>query len=274
MAPGGSRALWLTSYNDTFIYPASQLTMQSWLASGWDAILKARMDALGANLLNAFAAQGGIFLFPFILIGVWQYRRDVRVRFALLAWTILLNVMTFIFPFAGPRGAFFHSGAALQPIWWVLAPVGLDAAVAFARKKNRFDDRAFTIFRSSLVLIAILMTSLIFAMRVLPGWEREDGHYSGVEAFLVQQGVPADAIIIVRNPPGYNIVTDRRAIAIPIGGIPAVFTVAEKYNAQYILLEPEGTSKELRELYEHPYQFPIFVYLGETDGNRLYQILR
>ncbi|MBV6395482.1 MAG: hypothetical protein HFACDABA_01058 [Anaerolineales bacterium] len=274
MAPGGIRALWLTHYNDTFIYPASQLTMQSWLASGWDAIAQARLSALGMNLLNAFGAQGGIFLFPFILIGVWQYRRDTRVRFALLAWMILLAAMTCVFPFAGPRGAFFHSGAALQPMWWVLAPLGLDAAVAYARRKNLFDDRAFVIFRGSLALIAILMTGLIFTMRVLPGWEREDGRYVKVEALLAQQNIPASAIFIVRNPPGFHVVTGRPAIAIPTGNIPAILNVAEKFNAQYLLLEPDGVSKELRGLYDHPEQFPSLLYLGETDGNRLYKILR
>jgi len=274
MAPGGSRALWLTHYNDTFIYPASQLTMQSWLASGWDAIAQARLSALGMNLLNAFGAQGGIFLFPFILIGIWQYRRDTRVRFALLAWIILLAVMTLLFPFAGPRGAFFHSGAALQPMWWTLAPLGLNAAVAFARRKNLFDDRAFAVFRGSLVLIAVLMTGLIFAMRVLPGWEREDGRYVEVKALLDQQNIPASAPLIVRNPPGFHIVTGHPAIAIPTGGVPAILLVAEKFNAQYLLLEPDGVSQELRGLYDRPEQFPAFLYLGETNGNRLYKILR
>ncbi len=274
MAPGGSRALWLTNYNDTFAYPASQLTFDSWLASGWDAILLARLDALKLNLLNAFAAQGGIFLFPFILIGLWILRRDIRVRFAMLAWVLLLVAMTIVFPFAGPRGAFFHAGAALQPIWWSLAPVGLDAIVASARRRNLFDDRAFAIFRASLVGIAVLMTIAIFALRVLPGWEREDGHYASVETLLVQAGAPADAVIIVRNPPGYNIVTDRPAIALPAGGFPALLAVAERYDAQYLVLEILGTSEDLRELYLSPNSRPEFKYLGEIDGNRLYEILR
>lgn len=274
MAPGGSRALWLTNYNDTFLYPASQLTMERWLASGWDAILLARLDALKMNLLNAFAAQGGIFLFPFILIGLWVFRRDIRVRFAALAWILLLVAMTVVFPFAGPRGAFFHAGAALQPIWWILAPVGLDALIIFARGRNLFDDRAFTIFRASLVGITALMTAAIFALRVLPNWEREDGHYAAVESLLVQQGAPSDAIVIVRNPPGYNIVTGRPAIALPAGGIPALLSVAERYDARYLILEPAGISEALKTIYENPYQSPKFIYLGESDGNRLYEIVR
>ncbi|MBV6464967.1 MAG: hypothetical protein PGMFKBFP_00233 [Anaerolineales bacterium] len=274
MAPGSSRALWLTSYNDTFAYPASQLTMARWLASGWDAILLARAKAGGVNLLNAFAAQGGIFLFPFILAGLWILRRDLRVRFAALAWILLFAAMTLVFPFAGPRGAFFHAGAALQPMWWSLAPVGLDAAVAWARRRGRFDDRAFAVFRGALVGIAALMTVAIFAIRVLPNWEREDGHYAGVETLLLQQGAPSDGIVIVRNPPGYNIVTGRAAIALPTGGLASVLAVAERYDARYLVLEPLGTTGDLRELYDHPDQFPEFIYLGEADDDRLYEIVR
>jgi hypothetical protein len=274
MAPGGMRALWLTNYNDTFAYPASLLTLQSWLASGWDAILLARLAALRINLLNAFAAQGGIFLFPFILVGLWQFRHDPRIRFAALAWMLLLIAMTLVFPFAGARGAFFHAGAALQPIWWVAAPIGLEAVIGSVRKRGCFTPQAFVIFRAALVGIAILMTAVIFAIRVLPGWEREDGHYADVESLLVQHGAPPDAIIIVRNPPGYNIVTRRSAIALPMGGIPAILALAGRFHARYLLLESDGTSGVLRDLYDHPASAPAFRYLGETDGNRLYEIVR
>jgi hypothetical protein len=274
MAPGGTRALWLTNYNDTFAFPASQLTMQTWLASGWDAILQARLAALRLNLLNAFAAQAGIFLFPFILVGLWQLRKDPRVRFAALAWILLLAAMTLVFPFAGQRGAFFHAGAALQPIWWALAPIGLDSIVGYIRRRGWLDERAFVIFRASLVGVAVLMTAVIFAIRVLPGWEREDGHYVGVENLLVQQGAPSDAVIIVRNPPGYNVVTGRSSIALPKGGVSAILAVAARYDARYLVLEPEGTSTELRALYGQPDSNPLFRYLGESDGNRLYEILR
>ena len=76
MAPGGARLLWLTTYDETFAYPASQLTFDRWLDQGWAAILAARLSALKWNLLNAFAAQGGVFLFPFIVLGAWIHRRD------------------------------------------------------------------------------------------------------------------------------------------------------------------------------------------------------
>jgi len=273
-APGTARLLWLTDYNDTFLYPASQLTVERWLASGWEAILLARLNALRWNLLNAFAAQGSIFLFPFILIGIWQLRRDRRVRLAGVGWLLLLLVMTVVFPFAGSRGAFFHAGAAFQPLWWSLAPLGLDETVHFVRRRGWFDDHAYTIFRAALVGIALLMTFMVVILRVLPGWEREDGHYRDIETFLRRQtGAPLDQVIMVRNPPGYYVATGRLAIVTPTGERSSVLAAAERYRARYLLLESQGALPALKELYKDPSSHPRFRFLGEIDGHRLYEIL-
>jgi hypothetical protein len=86
LAPGGSHALWLTRYDQLFAYPASQLTFASWWNSGLTEILKVRLWALGLNLESALAVQGSIFLLPFILIGLWQLRKENRTWLAVLAW--------------------------------------------------------------------------------------------------------------------------------------------------------------------------------------------
>ncbi len=272
--PGSAWLLWLTDYNDTFLYPASQLTVQRWLASGWEAILLARWTALRLNLLTAFAAQGQIFLFPFILIGAWHLRRDPRVQLAGLGWLAILAVMTVIFPFAGPRGAFYHAGAAFQPVWWSLAPPGLDQVIRAVRQRGWLDDRAYPIFRTALVGLALLMTGVVFYLRVWPGWEREDGHYPAVEAFLRQQtDAPLDQVIVVLNPPGYYVTTGRPAIVIPSGDLSSLLEVARRYQARYLLLEPRAVLPTWQELYQHPTSDPRFRYLVEHDGSRLYEIL-
>ena len=134
LTPGGGRLLWLQNYNQTFIYPPEDLTRESFLQAGWDLAVQNRLRAFASNFSNAFAAQGGIFLFPFILIGLWQLRRELRTKIAVTGWLILFAVMTVIFPFAGSRGSFFHAGAAFQPYWWVAAPIGLEAVIAWARQ--------------------------------------------------------------------------------------------------------------------------------------------
>jgi len=252
LAPGGSYLLWLKNYDETFAFPASQLTMQSWLAQGWRTILAVRWDALRVNLLNAFAAQGGIFLFPFILIGLWQYRRDQRVQFASLAWLGLLFVMTVIFPFAGPRGGFFHSGAALQSLWWTLAPLGLDSAVGFVRRRGGLNSQAFPVFRFALVGIAILMTGLIFTIRILqPGWGEDEQIYPKVETVLQQNGVLPVDVVMVRNPPGYYLMTGRSAIVIPYGDENSLLAAARRFHARFVAIEAAGASGPIGVIYKN-----------------------
>jgi hypothetical protein len=271
LAPGGRDLLWLRTYDETFIYPASQLTMQAWLMQGWDKILAVRIVALRWNLLNAFAAQGGIFLFPFILIGVWQHRRDERVRLGMLAWLALLFVMTIIFPFAGSRGGFFHSGAALQPLWWTLAPLGLHVVVSAARKRNFFTIEAFKVFQAALVGIAVLMSALILYLRVLSGWGEGEGNYPKVEAFLQQNGIQPGEVVIVRNPPGYYLMTGRPAIVVPYGGEATMLAVAARYRAQYLIVEAAGAAGDIKTVYENK-QSPHLRFLGEIDGTRIFHV--
>jgi hypothetical protein len=238
---------------------------------GWDKVLAVRLVALRWNLLNAFAAQGGIFLFPFILIGIWQHRRDERVRLGILAWLALLFVMTVIFPFAGSRGGFFHSGAALQPLWWTLAPLGLDVVIAAARKRSLLTADAFKVFQISLVGIAVLMSALILYLRVLSGWGEGEENYPKVEAFLQQNGIQPGEVVIVRNPPGYYLMTGRPAIVVPYGGEAVMLAVAARYHAQYLIVEAAGAAGDINTVYENK-QSPHLRYLGEIDGARIFHV--
>jgi hypothetical protein len=251
-APGGHYLLWLKTYDETFAYPADQLTMQSWLAQGWQTILNVRLEALRMNLLNAFAAQGGIFLFPFMLIGIWRYRKDERVQFASLVWVGLLLVMTFIFPFAGPRGGFFHSGAALQSLWWSLAPLGLESTVTAVRRRGWLSPQAFDVFRVALIGIAVLMTGFIFYLRILqPGWGEDEQIYPMVETFLQQNGITPKDVVMVRNPPGYYLMTGRSAIVIPYGDETSLLEVARRFDARFVAIEAAGAAGPIKVVYDN-----------------------
>jgi len=273
LAPGGQHLLWLKSYDETFVFPASQLTQTAWLAQGWQAILRVRWNALVINLENAFAAQGGIFLFPFILLGLWQNRMDARIRVGVLAWLALLGVMTAIFPFAGARGGFFHAGAALQPLWWTLAPIGLESAVGAARRRNLFTPAAFKIFRAALVSIAALMTGIIIYIRILqPGWGEGEERYPRLEAFLQQNGMQPGEVVIVRNPPGYYVMTGGAAVVVPYGDEATVLAVAGRFDARYLIVEQAGAVGPIRAVYDNLSSRSLH-YLGEVDGTRLFEIL-
>jgi hypothetical protein len=274
MAPGGSRALWLANYDQTFIYPPEQLSLQSFLALGWDHILKDRLWALSNNLQSGFAAHGGIILFPFIIAGIIYYWKDQRVKLASLAWLILFFVMTVLFPFAGARGAFFHAGAALQPIWWTLAPLGLESILASFQKRGLGHEGNRFVFRSILIMIAMILTVYVVYLRIFTlGWgEGEDANYPVIEQVLVQNGIRDDDLVIVRNAPGYYLRTGRSAISIPYGGEEAIIAAADQFNAYYLILEPAAAMEPLQDLFKNPEGRNIFIYLGEHDGTRLYKL--
>lgn len=271
LAPGGNRMFWLTAYDQVFAYPADQLTLRAWLASGWGAIAEARLWALGMNASTALAVQGEIFLAPLILVGAWALRRDLRVRLALLAWGLTFLMMTLAFPFAGARGGFFHSGAALQPVWWALTPVGLARAVAWARgwRKWKQDGRAEKVFASLLLGLVVLLSVAAAWPRVAAGaWEREHLLYRRVGERLAA----GEAVVMVANPPGYYLATGSPAIVLPNGDLAAALAVAERYGADYLVLEPGAMPSGLVPVYENPQIQEGLIYLGEVEGARLFAI--
>ncbi len=273
MAPGGSRLLWLKNYDETFLYPASQLTFSRWLAQGWAAMFAARLAALKWNLLNAFAAQGELVLAPFILLGIWIHRRNGRVVVACLIWFALLVVMTVVFPFAGARGGFFHAGAALQSLWWAMAPLGLESAIAAARARNMFTSNAFIVFRAALVGLAMLTTLALLAIRVLPGWGEGEQNYPGQLAFLRQAGLQSSDVVMVRNPPGFFVMTRQPGIVVPYGDAAAMLSAATRYQAKYLIIESAGAAGPIKSVYDDT-SSTTFQFLGEIDGARFFRIPR
>ena len=273
LTPGSGRLLWFVDYNQTFSYPAESITREIFLEAGWGQALNVRLKSLGSNVGNTFAAQGEIFLFPFILIGLWDLRKEFRTKIAVTGWLILFFVMTFIFPFAGARGSFFHAGAAFQPMWWIAAPVGLNVIISSMRRSGFFgDDNAYVVFQGMLVVLAVLMTFYLVNLRVLGEWATEDGVYASVEEMLVDNGISPDVGVIVRNPPGYYISSGRPAFALPYGDEKVIQQVAERYGAGVLVLESSGTFESIQNLYDDPKDTDIFIYLGAVDEAKLYLI--
>lgn len=274
MTPGGGRLLWLENYNQTFIYPSEDLNREGFIAAGLNEAVKDRVAAFTSNLGNTFAAQGEIFLLPFIILGLWKLRHDLRTKIAVTGWLLLFFVMTVIFPFAGSRGSFFHAGAAFQPFWWLAAPVGLDVVISWARDRGQFTDKnAPFVFQGILVLLAAVLTFYLVNLRVIAnGWAKDDFIYPSVEKMFLVNGIQLNDRVIVRNPPGYFIGSGRASISLPFGDESTIMAVAERYNAHYLVIEKGGTFETIQDLYDDPHDNAFFRYLGEVDGARLYRI--
>lgn len=278
LAPGGTRLFWLTRYDEIFSYPASQLSMSSWLQSGWDHIFKTWLWALGINLANTLTVQGAVFLFPLILLGVWELRRDKRIVLGLVGWVLLMGMMTILFPYAGARGGFFHAGSAFQPLWWAIAPLGLERVVRWgARRRGWVVSSTHRIFHTMLVGLAVLTTVFVFVSRVWggggdAGWDRERILYSKVEQFILSTGGSPDAVVIIANPPGYYLVSGRPAIVVPDGSVDTIFALARRYGAQYLVLEEGSIPIGLVDAYASQDNIQGLPILGEVNEAKIYAI--
>jgi hypothetical protein len=256
-APGLSRSLWLTEYNELFAYPAALLTPSHLWSSGLGSILGARLWALGENLKTLLAVNGLVFLFPLMLLGAWRERRQAVVRLAVLYLALLLAVMTVAFPFAGARGGVFHSGAALMPLLWALAPLGLGEAVAWgARRRGWQTGQAQRVFAVSSVVMAAALTVALYIPKVIGGQGWGAGRRNYIEAARLLDTLDANpGVVAVNNPPGFYLASGLPAVVIPHGGPETLRAVVEAFDVGWVVLDvnhPPG----LADLYSSPGAVP------------------
>ncbi len=278
-SPAGSRAFWLANYDQMFAFPASQLNLQSWLASGLGNIIQVRFDALALNLENLLAVQAEIFLLPLIILGAWRLRKERMVRLALSMWLVTFFLMSLVFPLAGSRGGFFHSGAAFQPVFWALAGEGFAGLIALGvRKRSWKFERATKGFGILTILVSTILTLAIFLPQVIPdethssAWSASEETYQAVGQYLAGSGAGSDAAVMVNNPPGYFVATGRPAVVIPDGGIDTALSAAKKYGARYLALE-QNTVVGLRDLYENPRSMQGLSYIQTVERVEIFEFV-
>jgi hypothetical protein len=271
--PGAGYTLWMTKYDQIFSFYPWKNTLQTWLASGWQSITLTRLNALWQNIGTAFSAQGLVILSPFILIGAWNTRKNILVQAGVLGWIALLLAESVIFPLASVSGGFFHAGTAFQPLWYVLAPIGLNGVVSYINKKWEKFGWIGNFINITLIILVVLLSSFLVKIRVIDsGWNEGEYLYQKVDAFLDQHGAEEEDVVLVRNPPAYFIMTGRYAIVVPYDEISTLLAVSRKFDAKYVILEKMGTPAQLAGLYNQSDKYPGFIYLGSIDESHIYFI--
>jgi hypothetical protein len=276
MPRGTSRALWLLSYDELFSYPATMLTPARWWQAGLLTILRVRLEALLANLGSLLAVNGMIFLGPLMIVGAVRLRKQMVAKLGMIYLALLLLVMTVVFPHAGARGGFFHSSAALMPLLWALAAVGLERAVAWVGGRRDWPiHSALSFFRVGAILLAAGLTTGLFWSKVIgpdldaPRWEASAAAYLDIGGKLAQLD-PAAERVAVNNPPGLSLATGVHAFVIPNGGEAVLKQVVERYQVEWVVLEanhPEG----LKALYGDPHSLPWLQLVeswADSEGKR------
>ena len=277
--PGGNQTLWLRNYDQLFSYPADGLNFQHWWASGLDEIIRVRFWAMGINLQRVLVEQGSIFLAPLVVLGLWCLRAELRIQAGVLVWGLTFGLMTFVFPFAGARGGFFHASAALQPLFWSVVPLGLLTFTGWGEQHRGWRrEQANLVFGGAVVLFAVAFSAVVISLRVIGpdpqniSWGRTANHYAQVEDALQKYGANEEDIVMVKNPPGYYIVSERRAIVIPDGDPQALLAAGTRYGARYIVLESDHT-QFLDDLYRDPHQkIPGLAYLFSLENTAIFEI--
>ncbi len=280
MPPGNSRAMWVTTYEETMIYPASLLTPQHWLSAGPGVHLLTRWDALVNHLQTALAVQGSIVLFPFILAGLWKLRDRTEVRLGVFLWLVTLAVMTLVFPLAGINGGFFHSGAAFQALFWAAAPLGIDALMSgYARWRHLSQPQSMVRFMSGVLVVTCVALSLVlYVQRVIGsepgGWRlsASDRHYREVEQVLSNLGAQPGDAVLVNNPPGYWLASCRPAAVIPYGDEHMLLAAARQYEIRYVVLEVNNPH-QLASLYHDGPSTTDLKHLADVGSTRIYQVM-
>lgn len=275
--PGNSKSLWLTHYNELYSFPNDHLNFSYWLKSGWKAILQARLKSLGINLQNFLAVQGSIVLVPLILAGIWSRKKLPIVKFGILMWLVILGIMTVVFPFAGSRGGFLHSGGATQIFFWVMAVVGLEQWILWMKKIRGWSSTfAIYLFGAFLILVNTSISIWFFQQRVIGGgndpiWDKSIVLYQKVADRLKDLGITNHALGMVNNPPGYFWATRMPSIVIPDGDINHSLAAASKFGASYLLLEHD--QENLIDLYQNPKDSSNLHYIETFNNIHIFLII-
>jgi hypothetical protein len=277
LAPGGSRTIWVLDYDELFAYPAEMLTFSRWWAAGLGELIKMRYDALIVNLQSSAASLGMLFPGVLAVLGFFRMRRSKPVQLGVLYWIVLIVVMSAVFPFAGMRGGFFHSGAALMPLIWVMVPVGVEALTDWSVKTFKWQSRKIKPFYIGLVFVYVVLFSFgITVNNVIgtdskraPVWNETERQYLAVEAALNDFAADPDAVIVCATPPAYYVINGRSAIAMPDGGLEPLVEVIERYQVGYVLVE-ENHPDELEVLYYHPEDIDGLKYLTTVEGVHIF----
>lgn len=246
LAPNGTRTLWLTDYNELFVLNPATLTLERYLASNW---LAGKWDALVINFQRLVVEQANIFAFPFAVLGWWALRSQKLMQLAALYAAVLFAAMTFAFTFPGPRGGYFHSGAALVPFMAIAAVYGLETCVDWLARylKHWQPERSKPIFVTLLVLGAALLCVMRLANAArVPSRET----YAEIGAWLQQQGAPAE-IVMVNDPPRFYFETGHSAIVVPAGPPADVLLALDTFGARWLVLDVNVVS-QLEPLYNVP----------------------
>jgi len=278
LGAGSVQGLWLTEYNDLFIYPATELTFQRWWSRGLKAIFQDRLWALGLNAQTFVGVQMQIFMLPLVIWGGIKKKHQLAVKLCLLALAAMIILMTVVFPFQGARGGYFHAVAALQPFVYSLAAIGFSHFIQWASRRRTWNsNQAWYVLAAGLFVLSISMSTYIVRTKVIGKkndtlkWNQSYYRYQLIQNVLQEEGIREEDMVMINNPPGYYAVSGQKSIVIPDGDEETLLAAAAKFGADYVVVD-ENYPRGLKDLYAHPQDMPGLNYLQSVEGVHYFKI--
>lgn len=266
----GSQTVFLTVYDDIFSY-GRQFTLQQYLEWGWRNILVSKLEAIWLAL-QTYAVVIGLTVFSFFAVQAWvvsRRRADAQRYLQPASWyaVILFVAMTLIFTFPGQRGSLLHSSTALWPWAMGLTPAGIEYSVDWiaARRHRWRPQTAKRIFHVSLLIMALAISISVASTQPL---RRE----LAVLYREVGTDLPADAVLMTGDPPGFYYHTGVPAIATPNEPPVGMLRAARQFDATHLLMDPDMPAP-LEGLYEgEDRSIELELVRDYGDGFRLYRL--
>jgi hypothetical protein len=271
---GGTKTLWLTAYDDLFCYRCD-LSLQSYVDWGWANILRSKAQALGINLQRLVAENGLVFLFPFVLVGLYEqrHRRPQQLSTVFLLLALLAHSLAFTFP--GPRGGFFHASAAALPFFFAAGASGLAASIRWVGVRRRWRvGQAQAVFFAAAVVGALALSAYA-AWGKVPAWRAADEAYLRLGDWL-ERNAPSGARVMVGNPPSFWYHAQKPAVVVPNGDLDTLLAVARQYDVEYVMIDanrPIPLAALYDEAFEHPQLEQVFVWQEGVNMTILYRVL-
>ena len=276
-SPATSKAMWISTYDDTFIFPSSQLTFRYWLENGLSLRLSQIFDSLKMNLGTFIGVQTQIVGLPLFILGIKRNWKNSLMRIGIIYLILIFIIMTFIFPLAGARGGFLHSSSASQIIIWILLADGFMGFVEWGiTRRNWTLQRSIKMFLPTYLSILLVFTIFVFYRDVIgtdfayKKWDNDYRRYNEIETIINSNSSGKDDILMINNPLGYYYSTERWSLVLPNSDYKNFQEAIEIYDVHYLVLDenlPDKFSIEHLKFIEKD-----FALIGQLDdGTEIYE---
>jgi hypothetical protein len=245
LAPSSAsgRILWLRDYEQLFS-ASDETTLATFLAQSPAALLASRVGGFVAALIVIGGTPLLFFLAPLALWGAWRRRADPAFTPWAIYGTAFLVFCGLIFAVHVPHGMALHSGLALVPHAYLLAFVGLEAAVArVAARRPRWDvPRA----KRNLTVLVIAV-SWIFAAAAIARLAAEwSGETADRMALLQAHPLPPGDRLMSPDPGAFWYRYGIVGVVTPNDPLPVIEQVARDYGVRWLVIEEEHVVPALR----------------------------